>query len=245
MCGSVVNPLEPARIGRSGSASPTNFASSSQGATITADTLGDQDERDAGYQSTTTRPRTTARAGRERYLPRAGERPVVRDRARRRQPERQRDQAAGRLRPARAGNNRFTALRSFDAYACRAGKDKANPTCDGRSTPVDGSFRPRPTRSPSWTRGRSRRTMTLATSTSRDVATHIKFAVTNNQCTGQPADQGDQDNDPDINSDCAPLRARPRGPRQAPRFTSPSRGVRRRTRPCPALEGHDRVARVG
>ena len=29
------------------------------------------------------------------------------------------------------GNNRFTALRSFDAYACHAGKVAANPTCDG------------------------------------------------------------------------------------------------------------------
>ena len=29
------------------------------------------------------------------------------------------------------GNNRFTALRSFDAYACRAGKNAPNPTCDG------------------------------------------------------------------------------------------------------------------
>src|SRR4029078_4705611 len=28
------------------------------------------------------------------------------------------------------GNNRFTALRSFDVYACTAGK-KDNPTCDG------------------------------------------------------------------------------------------------------------------
>ncbi len=28
------------------------------------------------------------------------------------------------------GNNRFTALRSFELYACTAGK-KENPTCDG------------------------------------------------------------------------------------------------------------------
>jgi hypothetical protein len=34
------------------------------------------------------------------------------------------------------------------------------------------------------------------------VATHIKFVVTNNQCTGQPSYQGDQDNDPNLNSDC-------------------------------------------
>ena len=35
-----------------------------------------------------------------------------------------------------------------------------------------------------------------------EIATHIKFVVTNNQCTGQPSYQGDQDNDPNINSDC-------------------------------------------
>jgi hypothetical protein len=37
---------------------------------------------------------------------------------------------------------------------------------------------------------------------SNQVATHVKFVVTNNQCTGQPSYQGDQDNDPNINSDC-------------------------------------------
>ena len=33
-------------------------------------------------------------------------------------------------------------------------------------------------------------------------ATHVKFVVTANQCTGQPSYQGDQDSDPDNNSDC-------------------------------------------
>ena len=28
------------------------------------------------------------------------------------------------------------------------------------------------------------------------LATHVKFVVTNNQCTGQPSFQGDQDLDP-------------------------------------------------
>ena len=33
-------------------------------------------------------------------------------------------------------------------------------------------------------------------------ATHVKFVVDANQCTGQPSYQGDQDNDPNNNSDC-------------------------------------------
>ena len=35
------------------------------------------------------------------------------------------------------------------------------------------------------------------------VATHIKFVVTNNQCTGQASYQGDQDSDPNNNADCS------------------------------------------
>jgi len=33
-------------------------------------------------------------------------------------------------------------------------------------------------------------------------ATHVKFVVDTNQCTGQPSYDGDQDNDPNNNSDC-------------------------------------------
>jgi hypothetical protein len=40
------------------------------------------------------------------------------------------------------------------------------------------------------------------------VATHVKFVVTNNQCTGQASYHGDQDNDPNNNADCnASIRA--------------------------------------
>jgi hypothetical protein len=34
------------------------------------------------------------------------------------------------------------------------------------------------------------------------VGTHVKFVVTNNQCTGQPSFQGDQDLDPANNAEC-------------------------------------------
>ena len=33
-------------------------------------------------------------------------------------------------------------------------------------------------------------------------ATHVKFVVDTNQCTGQASYHGDQDNDPNNNSDC-------------------------------------------
>jgi hypothetical protein len=103
------------------------------------------------------------------------------------------------------GNNRFTALRSFDAYACRAGKVAGNPTCDGSidagwtkivSSPADAfpSVNPRPV-APDMT-------LRYFDVSSNQVATHIKFVVTNNQCTGQTSYQGDQDSDPNISSDC-------------------------------------------
>ena len=39
-------------------------------------------------------------------------------------------------------------------------------------------------------------------------ATHVKLRVLHNQCTGTPAYQGDQDNDPNNNSDCVSGSAR-------------------------------------
>jgi len=102
-------------------------------------------------------------------------------------------------------NNRFTALRSFDAYACRAGKDSGNPTCDGSidagwtkivSSAADAfpSLNPRPV-APDLT-------LRYFDTNPAVVATHIKFVVTNNQCTGQASYHGDQDNDPNNNADC-------------------------------------------
>jgi extracellular elastinolytic metalloproteinase len=108
-------------------------------------------------------------------------------------------------------NNRFTALRSFDAYACRAGKVAANPTCDGSidagwtrivSSAADAfpSVNPRPV-APDLT-------LRYFDVSNNQVATHIKFVVTNNQCTGQASYHGDQDNDPNNNADCnASIRA--------------------------------------
>ncbi|HSB37931.1 MAG TPA: M36 family metallopeptidase [Gaiellaceae bacterium] len=103
------------------------------------------------------------------------------------------------------GNNRFTALRSFDAYACRAGKVAANPTCDGSvdagwtkivSSAGDAfpSVNPRPV-APDLT-------LRYFDADPQVVATHVKLVVTGNQCTGQGSYHGDQDNDPTNNADC-------------------------------------------
>jgi|SRR5512133_1153534 hypothetical protein len=109
------------------------------------------------------------------------------------------------------GNNRFTALRSFDAYTCRAGKNAANPTCDGSvdagwtkivSSASDAfpSVNPRPV-APDLT-------LRYFNVASNEVATHVKFVVTSNQCTGQASYHRDQDNDPNNNADCnASIRA--------------------------------------
>ena len=102
------------------------------------------------------------------------------------------------------GNNRFTALRSFDAYACTAGKG-ANPTCDGSiaagwtkivQSPDDAfpSVNPRPVTPDE--------TLRYFDAKGGPPATHVKFVVDTNQCTGQPRTPGDQDNDPNNNSDC-------------------------------------------
>jgi hypothetical protein len=103
------------------------------------------------------------------------------------------------------GNNRFTALRSFDAYVCRAGKVAANPTCDGSidagwtqllSAPSNAfpSANPRPV-APDMT-------LRYFDADHTVVGTHLKFVVTSNQCTGQPSYAGDQDNDTTNDSDC-------------------------------------------
>ena len=101
-------------------------------------------------------------------------------------------------------NNRFTALRSFALYACTAGKDPANPTCNGTNTAgwkklevsQDDAFpsvNPRPIGPDMTLRG-----WQLPSTT----ATHVKLVVLTNQCTGQTSYQGDQDKDPANNADC-------------------------------------------
>src|SRR4029450_2964152 len=84
-------------------------------------------------------------------------------------------------------------------------KVAANPTCDGSidagwtkivSSASDAfpSVNPRPV-APDLT-------LRDLDANPQALATHIKFVVTNNQCTGQASYHGDQDNDPNNNADC-------------------------------------------
>ena len=102
-------------------------------------------------------------------------------------------------------SSRFVGLRSFDAYVCRAGKVAANLTCDGSidagwtkiiTGPADSfpGVNPRP--------GTQDECLRYFTASPQPLATHVKFVVTNNQCTGQPSFQGDQDLDPANNAEC-------------------------------------------
>jgi hypothetical protein len=106
--------------------------------------------------------------------------------------------------PTQPAENRFTALRAFDLYACTAGADPANPDCTGSGDAgwkrilksEDDAFpgvNPRPVAPDLILRN-----WPVPTTT----ATHVRFVVRDNQCTGQPSFQGDQDDDPLNNSDC-------------------------------------------
>jgi hypothetical protein len=106
------------------------------------------------------------------------------------------------------GQNRFTALRRFELYACTAG-NAANPTCDGS---VDAGWRrflrshrdafPAPNPRPSAP-DLTMRTFPIPTRS----ATHVKLVVLDNQCTGNPDYQGNQHADPLApTSDCRSTR---------------------------------------
>jgi extracellular elastinolytic metalloproteinase len=96
--------------------------------------------------------------------------------------------------------NRFNALRQFKVLACDAtsGGDCADTASydevfvsPADAFPGDGM---RPT-APDLN--------VAAFAIPRTLATHLRFEVVSNQCTGGPDFQGDQDNDPTANSDCS------------------------------------------
>jgi hypothetical protein len=169
---------------------PANLASAAQGATATGDgtNLGNLIDDDEGTDWTSTGAPVE---GRQVTVKLAGTGPVTFKRVK----------VSTLLVP---GQNRFTALRSFELYACSAGTDAANPTCDGANaagwkrilqsgSDAFPSVNPRPVAPDMTLRGWNVPATT---------ATHVKLVVIANQCTGQTSYQGDQDNDPNINSDC-------------------------------------------
>jgi extracellular elastinolytic metalloproteinase len=167
---------------------PTNAASATQGAVATGDgeRLPDLiDDTEATNWQSTTRPV----AGAQVTVALAGPRQL------------RTANVSALLAP---DQNRFSALRQFALYACTAG-NAANPTCDGTSeagwtrlltSPRDAFPAPNPRPSAPDLLLRS---FELPTTT----ATHVRFVVLANQCTGNQAYQGEQHQDPAApSSDC-------------------------------------------
>jgi hypothetical protein len=97
------------------------------------------------------------------------------------------------------GQNRFTALRQFEIWTCNAAQVNCNGPEDYTlrlTSPADAfpGDAPRPV-SPALLL----RSFSLPSAVS---ATHVRFVVVENQCTGQPQFHGTQDNDPLTPNDC-------------------------------------------
>jgi extracellular elastinolytic metalloproteinase len=102
--------------------------------------------------------------------------------------------------PNDPAQNRFSALRQFQILACEA---KAGVDCADDAdftvvftSPADAfpSIAPRP-RAPDL--------ILRSFDIPRTRATHVRFRVLTNQCTGAPDYQGEQDNDPRAATDCS------------------------------------------
>ncbi len=97
------------------------------------------------------------------------------------------------------GQNRFTALRSFELWTCEA-KGAVDCSQDAQFTriftsPADAfpSGVPRP---------RAPELIMRSFDVPQTKATHVRIRVLTNQCTGGPAYQGDLDDDPGNSTDC-------------------------------------------
>jgi hypothetical protein len=97
------------------------------------------------------------------------------------------------------GQNRFTALRSFELSACEA-KRGVNCSQDSQFTRI---FTSPPDAFPSGVpRPRAPELIMRSFDVPQTKATHVRIRVLTNQCTGGPAYQGDQDDDPGNSTDC-------------------------------------------
>ena len=182
---------------------PTNYASAAQGATVTTDApaagtnvtpnnLIDDNEGTSNTQSCTPTATCLVPVNGRWVVVALGGIPAG-------------GVSVNRLGVSAMFSSRFVGLRSFDAYVCRAGRVAANLTCDGSiadgwtkiiTGPADSfpGVNPRP--------GTQDESLRYFAAPQQLLATHVKFVVTNNQCTGQPSFQGDQDLDPGNNAEC-------------------------------------------
>jgi uncharacterized repeat protein (TIGR01451 family) len=109
--------------------------------------------------------------------------------------------------PQDNSQNRFSALRQFAIEACTA--SAGNNKCQNRSTvgkAGDGFNRIFTSRPEAFPASVPRPLAPSLIFREFDVpdtkATHVRMVVISNQCTGNPEYHGDQDNDPNVNSDC-------------------------------------------
>jgi hypothetical protein len=100
---------------------------------------------------------------------------------------------------AQATQNRFTALRAFELWGCSvecAGSGEWS-LVYGSADDFFPSDPPRPVAPELLLRG-----FDLKGEQRSNLFTHIRLVVLDNQCTGNTAYHGDQDNDPNMNADC-------------------------------------------
>ena len=97
------------------------------------------------------------------------------------------------------GQNRFTALRQFQVWTCEA---KGAVDCS-QSSQFTLIFTSQTDAFPSGVpRPRAPELIMRSFDVPQTKATHVRLAVVTNQCTGGPAYQGDQDDDPANSTDC-------------------------------------------
>jgi hypothetical protein len=160
---------------------PTNVASLAQGATASGDGEGHADLID-GTEATNWQSDSQPVAGTQVTVALGGERSFSLAKA------------SAMLLP---GQNRFTALRQFELYACTAG-NAANPTCAGATSAGWSRFLVSPRDAfPAPNPRPSAPDLLLRTFAIPDTtATHVKLVVVTNQCTGNRNYQGEQHADP-------------------------------------------------
>jgi extracellular elastinolytic metalloproteinase len=101
--------------------------------------------------------------------------------------------------PQRAGQNRFTAIRQFEVWACNADEGDNCSTDGGYSRVYTSPANAFPGDPP---RPVAPHLILRKFDTPNFEATHVRFVAKTTQCTGAPAFQGDQDADPGVDSDC-------------------------------------------
>jgi extracellular elastinolytic metalloproteinase len=97
------------------------------------------------------------------------------------------------------GQNRFTALREFEVYACDGAPTGDVRTARACKRIVNAQSDAFPSVNP---RPRAPELILRTWETPTTTATHVVLVVIDNQCTGQESYQGEQDNDPTNATDC-------------------------------------------